>query len=484
VDSNERLPVLEAFEAIAPMAAEDLARHITGFLPLPVHATALHRHTVVVLGPRGAGKSALFRVLLESGGDIGRLFSGIVEPNAQWMDSWSMGPGHPMPAELDALAAAVDDEGLRLFWMVHLLQRVSAEAPDWTWSAPARLGPGIFEGGLATTAVVEAARQSVSDLARGLDEAERVFEANNRVVLAAYDQIDLLGGHDLRKRTRLAASLLGLWQTLSLRYRRLRGKIFLRPDVFLDASRSSVDVSKLVDRSADLEWSREDIFRLVARRLANVPESEAPAHVSQLARSWLDRHARVPLMPLRGLGFMPGPIGAEDQKSFAHALAGDYMGSGPSKGATHRWLWSHLQDGNGSVVPRSMLSLLRFAARHALAKPLESGENLLRPADLVGALRETSLQRVTEVEQDFKLVRRLQNLEEMLVPMRRDELAPLLARPTRGEEEDLPRDGEWVLDELLRLGVLTRRKDGRLDVPDIYRYGYGIKRKGGAAATE
>ena len=42
-------------------------------------------------------------------------------------------------------------------------------------------------------------------------------------------------------------------------------------------------------------------------------------------------------------------------------------------------------------------------------------------------------------------------------------------------------DGERALEELVQLGVLRIRDDGRIDVPDLYRYGYGIKRKGGVA---
>jgi len=42
-------------------------------------------------------------------------------------------------------------------------------------------------------------------------------------------------------------------------------------------------------------------------------------------------------------------------------------------------------------------------------------------------------------------------------------------------------DGSTAIDELVDLGVLRIRDDGRIDVPDIYRYGFGIKRQGGVA---
>jgi hypothetical protein len=36
-----------------------------------------------------------------------------------------------------------------------------------------------------------------------------------------------------------------------------------------------------------------------------------------------------------------------------------------------------------------------------------------------------------------------------------------------------------VLHTLIELGAMSERDDGRIDVPDIYRYGFGILRKGG-----
>ena len=38
-----------------------------------------------------------------------------------------------------------------------------------------------------------------------------------------------------------------------------------------------------------------------------------------------------------------------------------------------------------------------------------------------------------------------------------------------------------IIEDLLRIGVLTRRTDARIDMPDLYRIGYEVKRKGGVA---
>jgi hypothetical protein len=53
-----------------------------------------------------------------------------------------------------------------------------------------------------------------------------------------------------------------------------------------------------------------------------------------------------------------------------------------------------------------------------------------------------------------------------------------LSRALSGDDEH-GNDGERVLHTLIELGAMSERDDGRIDVPDIYRYGFGILRKGG-----
>ena len=475
MDDSERVPVLDCLSGIAPLAAEDIKDHPSGFLPLPVHELALRIDKVVVLGTRGAGKSALFRLLLELDGRVPGLFG--VAPNSRetrWIDAFSVSLTHPQPVELDALAGEENDEGLRLFWMAHLLRTIGLTVPEVSDGLPAF---GVEH--LTTRALVQATRANIGQLTASLDAIERRLRQTNLVVVAAYDQIDLLGLHDARKRQRLASTLLALWQSLSVRYQRIRAKIFLRPDIFEDCRRSSTDVSKLSDHAVSLAWDPESIFRMAVRRLANA--TNASGRDQQVARDWLRSRALVSLEDRGDLGWMPGPMEEAQQKSFSAALVGEWMGSGPTKGASHRWLWNHLQDGNGQVVPRSILSLLRYASERARGRMQDSADTLLRPPDLVGALVETSRDRVIELLQDFKIVVRLENLTGLLVPMNEEEMKERLSQPRPGETEMFPQDGAQIIDELVRLGVLWRREDGRFDVPDIYRHGYDIKRKGGAA---
>ena len=105
----------------------------------------------------------------------------------------------------------------------------------------------------------------------------------------------------------------------------------------------------------------------------------------------------------------------------------------------------------------------------------------MESTSLVGALKQTSKDRVAELIDEYPFVRRGENLQGRTMLMDRAEVVKLLAAPPAGGDGFDRRD-DAVFGELERIGVLEVRGDGRVDVPDIYRYGYGIKRKGGARA--
>lgn len=128
-----------------------------------------------------------------------------------------------------------------------------------------------------------------------------------------------------------------------------------------------------------------------------------------------------------------------------------------------------------------MLNLIAYAATIARTRgPRARHMRILHPVELQAALEETSKQRVDEIAEESPVVRRLEAIRGLQVPlMWRD--AEKRVGAVRTDSDGFGEDGNAVLDELARLGVVRRREDGRLDVPDVYRFGFGIKRKGGVA---
>ncbi len=469
-------------EHIAALAQdEDTSADVrTVFLPLVSNRLALRQDVVIVEGTRGAGKTALFRLVQELGPKVRDFFEDPTIPQALWIDAYSETKDHPAPAVLDGLVQHVwvgGDAALRAFWSVHLLAKLrdrsigGATLPSAV-DAKHRKAPGN------PSAWIAVAEREIGAIMAALDAVESNLAAKRECVFASYDHLDRLGvlAQTRSTRQRLVRSLLALWLSCATRYRQLRGKIYLRPDLFEEAESSFPDASKLRPRSVSLSWDVASLFRLAVRHLAN----RGP-YVDEM-RAWLQQR-KIPIKQQGDFGWMPGDMGEAEQKAFATGLAGETMGSGPKKGYTYRWLPARIKDAGGRIVPRSFLRLLRNAALATIRSGQPRTEALMESTSLVGALKQTSKDRVAELIDEYPFVRRVENLEGRTMLMERAEVVKLLANPPAADD-GFARRGDAVFDELGRIGVLEVRGDGRIDVPDIYRYGYGIKRKGGARAPK
>lgn len=469
MNQDERRQCLLAIQhQLLGVEAESQAKIAPVFLPLPGHVLALRKETVVVLGGRGAGKSALFRVLQELNTPKQlRDFFGSDVPDATWLDAFSQAMHHPQVEVLDEFATRAEDLDLRAFWMTHLVRHLVEQHIPGLPDAPFLDGQGWQ---------LERARTHVSAAADYLDRAERVLEASGRLVFATYDHLDRLGQFDARLRQRYLNTLLALWLSLSNRYQHLRGKLFVREDLFDGAQASFADAGKLRGRSASLEWDVPALYRLLVRYMAFANEG---------ARQWLKTIGGLNLHEDAQGGWLPPEMGEPLQRAFAERLAGRLMGTGVKKGFVYRWIPKRLQDGRVRIVPRSILNLVGHACAAATSRPLKRGTQLLRPQELWAALEPTSRARVREVAEEYPPVQRLEHLRGQQVLMERDFIVSRLDRPAEGDKAQRTLPGSAVFDELVRLGVLVVRDDryggGRVDVPDLYRYGYGILRKGGVA---
>ncbi|AUX27664.1 uncharacterized protein SOCEGT47_082620 [Sorangium cellulosum] len=475
MNAQERLRLLHDLERLAAGEAENVGSPMERlFLPLPAHALALRPEIVVVRGGRGAGKSALFKLIgtLDGTDRLRRFFQDDRLPDASWVEAFAQSARHPDVAVLDTFAAEADADALRAFWMAHLLLRIAEQMPELaTPPAPLREAWEMYR--TDPKVWVPVAQAHLGAVAQALDRAELALEQKKTTVFAAYDHLDRIGAFAPDVRRRYVGALLALWLSFANRYRAIRAKIFLREDLFDAGELGFPDASKLRARSVSIEWDVASLYRVVVRHMAEASDE---------LRRWLARVRHGLVLEDRGeFGWMPGPMNEDTQKAFATQIAGEVMGAGARKGYTHRWIPNHLQDAQRRIVPRSMLNLFGFAGREAIKHPLTKGSRLVTPTDLGEALVATSRARVGEIKEEYELVLRLDSLRGAMVPLDRDEVLRRVAQPVVREPAGIPTDGKMVFEELFRLGVLSLRPDGRIDVPDIYRSGFGILRKGGTA---
>jgi hypothetical protein len=438
----------------------------------------LRIETLVIRGGRGAGKSALFHFLghVQRNPDLGKEI-GAPSASMTWVEGFSNAQEHPSSMLVSDFGKGEPDDRRRLFWFAWLCARISAIT---NIALPESKLAETLKESKDPAKLADAAQSELPQLSNWMDGLNR---DRNKPIIVTYDHLDRVGQTgDMTSSRKLTASLLGMWLSLADRYRSIRPKIFVREDLFQSSLSAFPDATKLDARSTSIEWRVEDLYRVLIKHMANTSDD---------LKNWIESSARAINLTANGnLGWMPPDTlpetGRGSQKDLVTHLAGEKIASGQRKGFVYRWIPNRLQDAHTRVVPRSLLGLIRNAASLALEHgPQATSLRLLTPTELQGALEKTSKRRVQELEEEFPVVARLANLRGENVMLERTRAIISLSKPApllpeySDLKDEFGNNGEAVLQTLIGLGVMSERSDGRIDVPDIYRYGFGILRKGG-----
>lgn len=262
----------------------------------------------------------------------------------------------------------------------------------------------------------------------------------------------------------------------------LHAKVFLREDQAERTVFNFPDASKLLATKAELFWSRHDLHGLLWQRLIN-----APGEHGDLMRAICSAELR------GGQWSLPDVMKreTEQQKQAFERLAGPWMGRDKRRGVPYTWAIGHLADGRGQTSPRSFLAAIRQAADDSMQR-YPDHEFALHFESIKRGIQKASEIRVAEVAEDSPWVREVLNvLKGLNVPSSYEDF---LSRwdmefpkgPASIRSEGLPAqhaDRGWmgIRDDLQRLGLVETKKDARIDMPDLYRVGFGLGRKGGVA---
>ena len=290
----------------------------------------------------------------------------------------------------------------------------------------------------------------------------------------------------------LSRNVRGLLQiALDLRaHRRLRVKIFLRSDQFDERTFTDFpDASKLLASSVALNWPRHELYGLFWHCLVNRPEGD-------LFRNMLDSGGWTHVEAGgQSVYSVPRPLifGEERQRKKFHLIAGRWMGTDRRRGFPYTWIPNHLGDTEGRVSPRSFLAALRAAAVDTAERRPEH-PYALHYDSIKRGVQAASEIRVEEIQEDYPWMHQvLSPLRGMSVPCDFEEIAArwrqegvlehLSVRMQQDDVKLLPRHidqgSDGVRKDLEGLRVFYRMLDGRVNIPDVFRVGYGLGRKGG-----
>lgn len=266
----------------------------------------------------------------------------------------------------------------------------------------------------------------------------------------------------------------------------LYGKVFLREDQADRTVFDFPDASKLKATQAELTWAKHDLHGLLWQRLINAPNTHG-----EVWRKLLGQLASNPKCE-ENIWMLPEEMKRETsvQRKAFELIAGPWMGKDRRRGVPYIWTVSHLADCRGLASPRSFLAALEQAVEDSNSRYPEHNY-ALHYESIKRGIQEASKIRVDEVAEDYPWVKSvLEVLEGLNVPI---EFSEIKARweekfvdgvDSIDNKQQLPAQHEnqsWegIQEDLQRLGMLETKKDNRIDMPDLYRVGFKLGRRGG-----
>jgi hypothetical protein len=443
------------------------------------HASALAPSTLIVVGARGAGKSFWAGVLGQS---QTRLLAAEVYPRlgldrvkvAFGYNGFDTGSAVTRRTVQVHTQSGGPDAAL-IFWQVVLLRSALDSIND-------------PEAGESVGALIEKYKDPEEFEAR-LRYVDRTLDSTETTCLILFDALDTLS-REWAQLTKLTDSLFEACWMLRAR-RRIRAKVFIRPDQLNDEGLKFVELPKLRSGRVELNWSRIDLYGLLFTRLAEAEQKAGGKDFEELCQQ-----VGYPIPETNAERIRKWELAwSEDaQKRVFDKIAGRYMGRSATKGATFPWTYKHLADARDVVTPRSFLKLFVEAARHT-PSPLNQ---VITAEGIRHGLREASKTRVEQLALEYPWIKRaLAPLAGLKVPCQtRDIHAAWIASNTgiiiskaatnEGFLPPYPHSLANNVEEdleaaMVRIGILSYRTDGRVDMPDLFRIASRMLKLGGVA---
>ena len=398
---KKKLDSLELLDALSKMGSngraeeEDPQRLPLTYYPVPTHLRAFDPSVKIIVGPRGSGKTELFRAIIEQGllkaasrieGVRGIDLAGL--DDSEWVIGYPIGSEFPDGRGLRSFISkneGNDDTVLEL-WFAYIIRLVFSKLDPSHQKSLKGIVEAVGGDPFQVHKEFAAVPEQIPVLA--LDQLDRSLDKNNKYIFIGFDELDTLGGTDWETMASAINGLVAFWANYSRRWKKLRGKLFLRTDLFDKyAVHGGADLAKLAANRVDLYWNDKNLYLMLLKRMAN----SSP----ELLQYFRQLKGKVKFKKDPQLGFIPIAEFEKDVRPYIEKLIGKYMGVGVKKGLTYRWLINHIKDGNGQAIPRPLVRLIELGALYQIgtSNPVTRSK-LIEPTYIRRALDQVSREHV------------------------------------------------------------------------------------------
>ncbi|HZF54445.1 MAG TPA: P-loop NTPase [Polyangiaceae bacterium] len=448
---------------------EDTAETDSGlldaFLFSPKVTEALRPERWLIRGRKGAGKSAIFRVLTERPEKT--------HQHCPELKDWVLVAAHGDPWTGRKYLRAEDFQAIRRLiesgkaawkdlWRMYAVAQAVRSFPELATTELRRRAARLFE--VKVEERPEALGQLLESRAHAwVGELQALVAKGAPGLLFVYDHLDAGFGSEIKDfalRREAVTGLLDAW-TADIDPSRplLLPKILLREDVF--ASLSLANINRWRARDVELRWDFAHLADCLAER----------ARKKDVLRGYLEEHSKM-------LEHVP-----VEARSFV-TLFDERVRPREKQARTWLTVSNRLRDVVGNLFPRDFMRLGVEAL--SLEKQDSAARRYFEPALIAGAhtlaaLPKVSERRVHDLKDEFSdyapLLAALQGLRS---PFDEKDLLGrfLLAQDQEMTPEHKQKLAEDVIHRLKEHGVVGDWADGRLFIPDLYLHGLGMYRAG------
>jgi hypothetical protein len=337
--------------------------------------------------------------------------------------------------------------------------------PDKTWEAS-----------------VLRAKNNPESWERLLKKANDMFSSNGSGGLIVFDALDR-SGSTWKETNNIVRDLLRLVIRLKT-YSNIHTKVFLREDQLPGNVIDFPDASKILSTKTNLDWFFYDLHGLLWQLLCNANGEGGDALrgiYGEIVGSEPARKENYWLIS------DDAKLDEKKQRRLFEKMAGPWMGKDPRRGVPYIWSVSHLADGKKRTSPRSFLAAIRAAAG---ASKNTGAEYPLHYESIRYGVQKASSIRVDEIAEDYPWIRDLcESLKGINVPVEFAQVervwndkyphGPADIKSERLPPQNFDQGWRGIKEELVRLGIFEEMRDGRINMPDLYRVGFKLGRKGG-----
>jgi energy-coupling factor transporter ATP-binding protein EcfA2 len=367
---------------------------------------------LLILGPKGSGKSAIFRLLTDYQREA-KEFLGDKFPEDTYIIK-ATGGNDIQSVNDRSLGKLMREDGFSYerFWRIYIGLKIASKLGTEGYTSDGELGNvlrafddqsdwriiPVFKtlwqkivGDPPSSGQISYGKFSIQfkndenlDIGRLLQEEQQILENNGRSVWLLLDRIDELRSRNPEERKELLEALLKTQIDFLDRFENIYLKIFLRTDIWSDLHLTNH--SHLRDKKIRLEWNDTQLLKLINKRMLQIDKINTGIKESlstTIDPSEIEEHDK------------------ETQENIFYSVFEDQVYSGDREANLFDWMTARIRDGHGAKYPRELISFCNEAKRLQRQHEEDCENRLIAGLRVRDAYYEVSKQRVNTYLSEF-----------------------------------------------------------------------------------